>query len=100
MRAADQLLVVRADPHAAASLAPEEEDPGTSAGNLPADLQDAVPREPAMLGAVGFRPDRAAGKIANLLALVRRFCSDAIATGTPRRILVFNDNDEIMARVI
>ena len=50
-------------------------------------------------GAAGFTPDPAAGKIANLLALVRGFCADADATGTPRRILVFSDNDEIMSRV-
>lgn len=47
----------------------------------------------------GFNGDPAADKITNLASLMRFFSDETMASGSPRRILVFSDNDEIMGRV-
>ena len=69
----------------------EEEDGGAEedqAGSLDQPAEDT-----------GFHADESKGKIENLRTLIRHMASESETNGSPRRILVFSDNDEVMGRV-
>ena len=98
------LLVICPEPEAAAEAAAEAE--AEAAAAVDAEAAAEAEGEPSGSGAIagavargGFVSEASLGKIDNLRRLVSHFAAEAEATGEPRRILVFSDNDEIMGRV-